>query len=488
MSALYLVIIAFSVFVYQMASIVTSAQSTDTIYGISFDECKNECLDRPACGGVKFRRIYHNCELFPLNLNISDNFPGNPSSFQKQLTNRASTHTNQSIFNVCEGDTCTITGCPLPQVSYGVIYGNLMTIGTKVHLVCDSGYHPLNDTTATCVQNGTWNNILQCVMSFHCGPPPNISHAIVNMTSSFSAQYSCISGYQQVGLDNISTCRAPDGWNNLSMSCLRICGDPPVIPNTAVSHAPNLEGNIRVYTCLDGFSAQTGLGSDITTCGSDGNWTVVGLVCVAGCGALPSISNGFFSTGGDSIGAVRQYACDGDHTNNGKRTGVLECSSQGTWQPSDSIICKQLDTLGQYCSNDNYCKEPNTTCFRGWCTCKPLYRYSFAGDYCFNNCTTLLDTFTQINQTYIGWYWTDEVTLSSSQTCESVCIANPACLIYEHLHAHAQDCRIGTLSLQQFQDALPDEIDYDYSSSKLFVRNCAESSGMNNGHILIPIS
>ena len=457
-----------------MDFLIILAQSTNTIYGISFKKCKRECFGRPACGAVDFNRNYHRCLLLSRDLDTSGNFSGKPGSFQRPEINNSPPLSNQSIFILCDGnETCVTTGCQLPQVSNGVIYGNIMQIGTNIQIVCDSGFHPFkNETSATCDHNGTWTLSLQCVVSFDCGPPPDIPNTDVEMTSFFVAQYSCNSGFQQVGHDNITTCRAPDGWNDISMSCLRMCGEPPILPNTVVSYAPNIEGNIRRYSCLDGFSTQTGMASDTSTCGSDGNWTDVDLICLTGCGALPSITNGFFSSGDDTVGSVRQYDCNEDHTNVGQRKGALECSPQGTWEPSGPVNCKALESLGQYCSNDGYCTEPNTTCFKSWCTCKPLYKYSFADDYCFKSCDTVLDTFTQINQTYIGWYWTDELKLSNHQTCESECIADPTCLIYEHLHAHAQDCRIGTLSLQQFQDTLPDDIDYDYTSSKLFVRNC----------------
>lgn len=450
---------------------VRNANIGDKILGVSLSGCTTECLDRPSCAAVDYHRNRLLCYLYSAEEYQFAILGDTPGCFHKNLTADTVANSQNSVLVKCDArNVCEMTGCPFPQTTNAQIRGNLRRTGSRVQVGC--GVDVTTWTSSVCETNGTWSHPLHCQNTFNCGPPPSMQNAVAENISAVEARYTCLPGFQQTGIDNIISCTGPDGWSQVSINCSIICGEPPIIPNTNVSYAENTEGQTRVYTCIDGYSTENGTGSAEITCGSDGIWTPIEFVCSPGCGSLPLIENGKFSEGNRSVGSDRHFTCDDGYTlHDGQRDGVVMCSEQTEWEPNAAIICEPLLSLGKFCTADSDCVEPNTTCHRNWCFCKPLHTFSFQNDVCYESCNKVLNTFTQINGSYIGWYWSDEINLSLSQTCESVCLSDSACLFYEHLHADALDCRVGYFSLQQFLDAQPDSIS-QYSLSKLFIRDC----------------
>ena len=405
---------------------------------------------------------------------------------------------------------------------------------------CLPGYvaDGMSDFEISCMANGSWTPLgVYCLKT--CEQPTTILNANlsdgINLEGS-TRTYLCRDGYSTgTGSDAINiTCGTDGKWTAISFKCLVNCKQPMSLLNANISDGMNVEGSTRTYSCRDGYS--TGTGSDVVniTCGADGKWTAITLECFMNCGDLPNLVNGMFTVGLTTAGSKRIYVCnDGYISSDGKQEGTILCNNKGFWEPnnitcltnvSDSLyfesstqkstyqsdtLAKGLitsiagaaaaaatttsttetettiptpsGTLGVFCMDDADCIEVNSTCFRNRCFCKPMHDYSAEDSACFKTCSHVVDTFTEVQGTYIGYYWSDKIADTRHRNCESTCVSNKTCLFYEHLHGqgNADDCRIGTLSLTQFKDAYPDSISYP-GSSKLYVRDCQPIGATND--------
>lgn len=471
---------------------VTNTTSRVKIFGISLLNCTKECEERPACAALEYNRRSHLCSIYSHAEYTSARVRASSDTAHVNATKSNVSNSQDSVFLKCHSkETCIATGCSLPVISNGIIRGNLLWTGSKILLNCTTGFTAVNGTSAVCDVAGSWSRKLQCVTDILCDPPPNISNAVAENISGAQRRYECLPGYRKSGLHDVTTCDESGKWSSISITCLRLCYEPMVIPHTNLSKGQSTEGASRTYTCVNGYSTVNGTVAIEITCQADGNWTANEFQCYPNCGALPNIEKGKFTAGENTAGSRRQYVCDDDFAlPDGSDTGTVLCNTAGEWEPNVTVTCELLDDpLGDFCMSDAACSEPNTTCFRSRCFCKPMYIYSIKQLACQENCSQVADTFTRINGTYIGWYWSDKVTLGQTDTCQSVCIANNSCLFYEHLHRNALDCRIGTLSLRQFQDSYPSAIS-KVSASQLYVRDCLvgaeEESVTNIGSVTVP--
>ena len=399
---------------------------------------------------------------------------------------------------------------------------------------CLPGYvaNEMSDFEITCMANGSWTPLeVYCLKT--CEQPTTILNA--NLSGGLNVEgsirtYACRDGYSTgTGSDAINiTCGTDGKWTAITFECLMNCNQPMAILNANISDGLDIEGSTRTYACKDDYSTGTGSDAVNITCGADGKWTAITFKCFINCGDLPNLANGRFTVGLTTTGSKRIYVCnDGYISSDGKQEGTIHCNNKGFWEPnnitclinvSDSLYYESstqestyqsdtlakglitsiagaaaaaaaaaatttsttetttptpIGTLGVFCMDDADCVEVNSTCFRHRCFCKPMHDYSAEDSACFKTCSHVLDTFTEVQGTFIGYYWSDKIADTRHRKCESTCVSNKTCLFYEHLHGqgNADDCRIGTLSLKQFKDAYPDSISYP-GSSKLYVRNC----------------
>ena len=442
-----------------------------TIYGIALPECSKECKDRPACAAFDYTRTIYMCKLYTQQEYINTQLVFMATVIHEYLE-KDTFQKSTSILEKCQQTTtCVLTGCELPIVANGTIHGNLPWFGARIQLKCNYEFVATDGISAVCEENGSWSHKLHCDLPTTCNTPPIVQNADIENISATQKRYHCLTGFVTNGTGDMWTNCTETGWTPILARCLKVCDEPMGIPNATVSDGLNAEGSKRAYTCLDGYSS--GSGNDVIEiiCGTDGNWTDVSFKCSLSCGGL-SLENGYFDEGLTVVGSERQLTCnDGFVLPDGKTEAMVTCSYNGIWEP-DVTMCVARETLGEFCVDGTDCVEPNTTCFRHRCFCKPLYTYSVEDRSCLKICSQVLDTFTQITGTYIGWYWSDSVEINDADgSCKNLCVSNQTCLFYEHLHAEAQDCRIGTLSLQHFQEAYPTSISY-YDTSQLYIRDC----------------
>ena len=421
------------------------------------------------------------------------------------------------------------------------VEGSIRTYACRDGYSTGTGSDAIN---ITCGTDGTWTAIsFKCLVN--CEQPMPLLNANIsdgmNVEGS-TRTYACRDGFSTgTGSDAVNiTCGADGKWTAITFGCLMNCKQPMTILNANISHGLNIEGSTRTYACRDGYSTGTGSDAANITCGADGKWTAITFECFMNCGDLPNLANGRFTVGLTTAASQRIYVCnDGYMSSDGKEGGTIMCNNEGFWEPnnitcltnvSDSLYyesstqesifqsdtsakrlitsaaaaadddvisplakvatttpttttttLKPIGTLGVFCMDDADCIEVNSTCFRNRCFCKPMHDYSAEDGACFKTCSHVLDTFTEVQGTYIGYYWSDKIADTRHRNCESTCVSNKTCLFYEHLHGqgNADDCRIGTLSLTQFKDAYPGSISYP-GNSKLYVRDCQPIGATND--------
>ncbi len=119
--------------------------------------------------------------------------------------------------------TCNIVDCGSPAIGFGSYSPFATTYGSTVKFTCNDCYALSGASTRTCQADGTWSGLQPTCTVVDCGMPPNPANgkATVNggTTCSWSALYSCNTGYSFSTTAQVSTCQADGTWSTPIPAC-----------------------------------------------------------------------------------------------------------------------------------------------------------------------------------------------------------------------------------------------------------------------------
>ncbi|XP_052213887.1 neurogenic locus notch homolog protein 2-like isoform X4 [Dreissena polymorpha] len=206
-----------------------------TFFGISFDDCAKECLNRPRCKALGHRRYLNVCELYRTEQTEDDKTcvtvrkkditvdKGEvPCSCKNGET--CDTKTKQCVHQECEA---------FANLYHGQVLGNMYHIGARLMFKCDPGWVEKSlQSSMTCLQSGSWSYTPECVDNDECASNP------------------CKNGATCNNLQNKYTCTCASGWRgtNCDQDIDECAGNP--CQNGATCN--NLQ-NKYTCTCAGGW-------------------------------------------------------------------------------------------------------------------------------------------------------------------------------------------------------------------------------------------
>ena len=195
----------------------------------------------------------------------------------------------------CQGTLCQ----PPPQIPNAEVDVTSVAVGAVAVYYCRDGFEVKGDSPlkVECLQDGTWSQTDARCQAKSCGPPPplpNSSMGYSQTTVGSTTFYICLPGFNMVG-SSFSTCLPNGTWSRgpkceryietthrivteaqakstttYALPEIRLCPDPPKIPNGVVSFHSLQPGSLAVYQCLLGYEL---VGSKIVDCLPDGDWS-----------------------------------------------------------------------------------------------------------------------------------------------------------------------------------------------------------------------
>ncbi|KAM4575987.1 sushi domain-containing protein 1 isoform 2-T2 [Odontesthes bonariensis] len=233
-------------------------------------------------------------------------------------------------------------GEPLPISNSFMLWDRVSTVGSKVAYKCAHGYVNVGKgNVSVCTTGGQWDGVSLSCQEINCGQPLFKQHAKMfwNGTSRVGSMvyYQCEEGYYTRGMRNYSKCGENGLWEDVDLWCEEIrCCPPLILPNTDLlwdgNHTP---GTVVVYECMDGFYQESG--NNISTCSLSGEWGEVTVMCKAKCGPVPFLPKSEVVWHNRSVVVHRCMA--GYHSWRGSNVSV--CGSSGEWQRA-SLRCVEI--------------------------------------------------------------------------------------------------------------------------------------------------
>ncbi|XP_033989097.1 sushi, von Willebrand factor type A, EGF and pentraxin domain-containing protein 1 isoform X3 [Trematomus bernacchii] len=216
------------------------------------------------------------------------------------------------------------------------------TRGSTATYVCKTGFnHKEGNNISLCTSHGDWTKPNISCKEVECGVPAQIPHSEMLWDKSSSVGslvvYQCVSGYGNVGEENVSVCTARGEWEGASLQCEAIrCGEPVLKAHAAMlwdgsSHV----GSVVSYRCEEGFHSR-GLGNS-SLCGEEGEWEDPDLWCEAKCGLAPVLDHSEVVWHNRSV--VVHRCEEGYHSWRG--SNVSECDPSGEWR-SATLTCIEI--------------------------------------------------------------------------------------------------------------------------------------------------
>ena len=118
---------------------------------------------------------------------------------------------------------CTPVKCPkLDAPNYGSVNSSNVTFTTVVVFSCMSGFELVGLSGIRCQANGTWSaSPAQCVPVKCLGLRPPLHGYIAQQNSSFRglAKMRCLEGYEEAGGNRTRECLASKQWNGANLYC-----------------------------------------------------------------------------------------------------------------------------------------------------------------------------------------------------------------------------------------------------------------------------
>ncbi|XP_034387644.1 P-selectin isoform X2 [Cyclopterus lumpus] len=237
---------------------------------------------------------------------------------------------------------------------------------------CDEGYEHSGPDQIRCDLIGQWTASVHACTIKKCSPisfPATGNVTCVNLDApepfSFGSRcnFTCQEGYHLTREDTV-TCLASGQWSNPTPTCAVVqCSSLKAPPHASMQcHDPLGKysyGSICTWQCEEGFDL---IGTNVTTCSSQGNWSCALPVCLAKrCDPIDpphgslncSDPNGSFS-----FGSVCTAACDEGFLPNG--TAGPECTSLGTWSADlPHCLAKTCPTLSSSSHGSLGCSDPH---------------------------------------------------------------------------------------------------------------------------------
>lgn len=138
----------------------------------------------------------------------------------------------------------------------------------------------ITNISTTVDENGTLDEVNATTLSpknsESCPEPMDISNGITQISDGEGndVNYSCLSGYIQVG--NLSTSFCENGtWTEIDINCFpESCGLPPHVPSSKVT----ADGNTANFTCESEFVL---IGNASTSICENGSWSEIDMTCIS---------------------------------------------------------------------------------------------------------------------------------------------------------------------------------------------------------------
>ncbi|KAL5010655.1 hypothetical protein ScPMuIL_012960 [Solemya velum] len=239
--------------------------------------------------------------------------------------------------------TCTIKSCGAPpSVTNAGRTSNSGTYGDTVTYTCNTGYTGGTAQT-TCQATGQWTTLILTCPIVSCGVAPFVANMVRSSTDSKQYQervtYSCNDGYNSNGQSGERTCLNTGQWSSLALTCTIVsCG--PVTVRVGMTSSGASGSNYQdtvTYSCEPGYTSN--YQSGLSTCQSNGDWSVPSLTCtIVSCGPV-TVRVGMTSGGpsGSNYGDTVMYSCKPGYTSN-SQSGLSTCQSNGHWSVP-SLTC-----------------------------------------------------------------------------------------------------------------------------------------------------
>ncbi|XP_076736583.1 P-selectin isoform X2 [Maylandia zebra] len=284
---------------------------------------------------------------------------------------------------------------------------------------CDEGYELIGQNQIICDHTGQWTATVPVCTVRKCSPvfSPAMGHmTCVDPVEPFSygswCNFTCKEGYYLTG-DKVLSCLTLGQWSKPTPTCTVVqCNSLQAPPHAYLQcHDPiNKHSYTSICTvqCEEGFDL---IGTNVTKCSSQGNWSHALPVCLAKkCTPISSPSHGSIScsdpNGSFSFGSVCTSTCDEGFLLNG--TSSTECTSMGMWSTDiPPCLAKKCPTLNSPAHGSIICSDPHgefsfgsrctTTCDEGFILngtavteCTAMSNWSTDIPHCLaNKCPTL---------------------------------------------------------------------------------------------------
>uniref|UniRef100_I3J1E6 E-selectin n=1 Tax=Oreochromis niloticus TaxID=8128 RepID=I3J1E6_ORENI len=253
---------------------------------------------------------------------------------------------------------------------------------------CDEGYELIGQNQIICEHTGQWTATVPVCTVRKCSPvfSPAMGHmTCVDPVEPFSygswCNFTCKEGYYLTG-DKVLLCLTLGQWSKPTPTCTVVqCNSLQAPPHAYLQCQDPI--NKHSYTsictvqCEEGFDL---IGTNVTKCSSQGNWSHALPVCLAKrCTPISSPSHGSIScsdpNGSFSFGSRCTKTCDEGFVLNG--TSSTECTSMGKWSTDiPPCLVKKCPTLNSPAHGSINCSHPHgefsfgsrcmTTCDEGF--------------------------------------------------------------------------------------------------------------------------
>ncbi|XP_072019518.1 complement receptor type 2-like isoform X10 [Amphiura filiformis] len=201
--------------------------------------------------------------------------------------------------------SCSAISCmPPAQPDNGFSSPTLSSYAYQQQVIfsCATGYHLRGGASITCVDINTWSNAVPMCVVITCTAPAQPQNGFISpLLSSYAFQqpvmFACNSGFHLVG-ESTATCSAQNTWSSPVPLCREIrCGAPAQPQNGNIS--PILSS--YSYQQEVSFSCNVGYflnGDEIIRCTSENDWSASFPTCSAvTCSRPQEPQNGYLSPG-----------------------------------------------------------------------------------------------------------------------------------------------------------------------------------------------
>ncbi|KAH3851516.1 hypothetical protein DPMN_093998 [Dreissena polymorpha] len=208
-------------------------------------------------------------------------------------------------------------------------------------MTCKDGFILSGDRMSACNSSGNWNITGHTCEPIDCGPlaSPGDGYLIgLETTYGHVSRVYCNTGYDLKGND-ISTCGSDGNWTNTNFSCTLIdCGEvnPPI--NGTVSRGATTYGSVVTITCNSG---NTLIGNNTSHCQHTGIWSHENFTCkYVDCGPLHKPLGGYVTPLDTSYGTLASFKCNIGYQLFGNDSSF--CDTDGNWT-SNNFTCNIID-------------------------------------------------------------------------------------------------------------------------------------------------